>query len=340
MKAKTYPLGKKALVSLFCLLATVLLCEIILRVVGYRYTPFALEIADKTNDWRGYHAFSDHNFVYDPYLLWRPDPASPAFSPLGFVGGTELPKNKGPNDLRLFVFGDSNSAGWYDDSIGKLRDTAWPMRLGKLLSGGDKRCTVVNASVWGYSSFQGLARLKKCLGFRPDMVLVSFGANDAHRVTVPDTRFTPRLFQWPAFRTRIGQLMVAAWHRLPAGAGDIKAEDLVPRVSVPEYRDNLAEIIRICRQYDIQCVLLTRPFVGESPSALWWKNFAPDYVAATIEVGKNSNVPVVDLYAAFKDKNEYFRDECHFTDEGHEIAAKIVSDKIRSLLTATPGTQN
>jgi len=64
---------------------------------------------------------------------------------------------------------------------------------------------------------------------------------------------------------------------------------------------------------------------------MWWKNFAPEYVKATLEVGKNYDVPVIDMYTQFKDKEEYFADESHFNEKGHRLAAKIIYDQIKPL---------
>ena len=332
MKATVYRLGKRVLVSLLCLAATLLVCEIVLRVVDYRYNPFSVQVASETGDWRGFHAFCDAGSVYDPHLLWRPNPACPMFNAEGFVTpGPPLGKKKG-GEYRIFVFGDSNSAGWWDDGLGRLRAAAWPARLGELLAQRSEDFKVVNASMWGYSSYQGLARFRECLAFEPDMVLISFGANDAHRVSVGDSDYTPWLFKTPLRRSRLGELLIAAWHRPAAGSDRTRPQHAVARVSVSQYRANLERIIGLCRRHDIRCVLLTRPFIGESHDELWWKSFAPQYIAATRQVGRELGVPVIDIHEQFKNRQELFRDDCHFTKEGHRLAAKIILDEIEPLL--------
>jgi len=323
---------KKLLLATFSLLGTVLICEAALRLVGYHYTPLTIEDADSTNDWRRCHAFADHNFIYDPLLLWRPDPACPAFDRHGFIRGRDLPEVKRKDEFRIFAVGDSNTAGWYDDGLADFRDAPWPSYLREMVAEHNAGCSVTNSGVWGYSSYQGLARLRECLAFEPDLVLVSFGSNDAQRVGISDARFTPRLFRSPLSRTRLGELAIAAWYGPTTGA--TATERLVPRVSVREYRDNLAEMIRLCRENRVECVLLTRPFTGESPDALWWKSFAPDYVEATIEVGRENDARVIDVFEHFKGREECFRDECHFTEEGHRAAAELIYRRIESFLPA------
>jgi lysophospholipase L1-like esterase len=188
---------------------------------------------------------------------------------------------------------------------------------------------VVNAGVYGYTSFQGLRVFKQALRYEPDMVLISFGCNDGMRVTVPDARFLNRT-RWDTIlcEFKVGQLLLDCSDKLfTKGMGE-----LVPRVDVAGYKNNLEEIIGIAKDRKIKVVLLTRPFTGPSQNELWWKNFAPEYNAAAKEVGKVNNVPIIDIYSEFEGKNHYFSDEAHFTQEGHERAAQIIYDRIRPLL--------
>ncbi len=83
-------------------------------------------------------------------------------------------------------------------------------------------------------------------------------------------------------------------------------------------------------------ILLTRPFIGESPGPWCWKTYAPDYVAATLAVGGEEEVPVVDVYRGFRDNSALFADESHFTEEGHREAAKLIGDAILPLLDRKP----
>jgi hypothetical protein len=82
----------------------------------------------------------------------------------------------------------------------------------------------------------------------------------------------------------------------------------------------------------VGCILLTRPFIGESPGPWCWKTYAPDYVAATSAAGSELEVPVVDVYRAFRDSSALFADESHFTEEGHREAAKLIGDAILTVM--------
>ncbi len=333
--ARRYRLRTKLLLSFFSFCLAVLTCEAILRVIDYDYTPLRIDVVTEADYVRSYHAFKDEHFRHDPKLIWRPNEDYPAFNSQGFRG-RELSEAKRAGEFRIFAIGDSNTLGWDEkDEAPDNRRFDWPAVLEECLTSVDREVVVVNAGVWGYSSFQGLERLKEILRYEPDMVLISFGGNDAHKVVISDAEFASAIPRSPIFKTKTGQLLLGGWEGLAARGRSRTDEHLVFRVSPEEYRDNLHEIIAISQRHGIQCVLLTRPFTGTSPDKSWWKNFAPGYVAATIEIGRDKRdkgVSVVDLYSEFKDRPECFLDEAHFTKQGHRVAARILCQQIRPLL--------
>jgi acyl-CoA thioesterase-1 len=77
----------------------------------------------------------------------------------------------------LMILGDSLSAG-YQMSI----EQAWPSLLTQDLADKDQDVNVVNASISGDTTGNGLARLPKLLEqHQPDYVLIELGANDGLR---------------------------------------------------------------------------------------------------------------------------------------------------------------
>ncbi len=329
MKTLGYYL-KRAALSAAAIVLALASCEGILRAVGYYYVPFAVRVGEGTEDWRFKHAFEDTYFVSDPDLIWRPKPNTSVFNAQGFRG-CELPLEKPPGEFRVFAIGDSNTVGWVLAAPLKYHGANWPEYLQRLLSAASERqVTVINAGVWGYSSFQGLAMVKRILAYHPDLVLVSYGSNDALQVAIPDDRFNTAILGSPWGSLRTVQLLKAACDRA-GGAISTPPEKLVPRVSLDKYRDNLQRIIRACRERGVACVLLTRPFIGESPGRWCWKTYAPAYVAATLAVGSEQEAPVVDVYQAFRDRPAMFADESHFTEEGHREAAKFIAEAVLPL---------
>jgi lysophospholipase L1-like esterase len=310
--------------ALVSLLAAAGLSELILRVSGYSYSPVQIGEGVK-DDWRDRH-IQDRFMVYDPVLIWRPQGGgfSP-FNPQGFRGAPIDPA-KPPGTVRVFALGDSNTFGWnVDDGVN------WPTQLQKLLVERTHPTTeVLNAGVWGYTSYQGAKRFQELLPFNPDIVLVSFGANDAHMVRVPDAIYVAkhdRIQQLTRAtkNMRLAQLAVAAWDRVD---GARSATELRPRVTVDEYRANLQDMIRRARERGVQVVLLTRPFTGgyEDPNS--WKARAPEYNAVLNEIGRTEKAQVIDVYAAFEDHPELFDDESHFGSKGHVVMAQLIYDEL------------
>jgi lysophospholipase L1-like esterase len=303
--------------------------EMALRGAGYRYSPLHVEIAP-AGDWREQHAFHDRNFVYDPVLIWRPKVgAFSPYGPEGFRGGS-VSQEKAPGSTRIIAVGDSNTFGWVEDPAAN-----WPAQLQLVIQQRSPRAEVLNAGVWGYSSFQGLRRFKEVVAFHPDLVLVSFGANDAHQVTTPDGTYVDsyvrsRRLEKLTSKLRVGQALVGAWDRIAQASR--RGAALSSRVPLEEYQANLREIVAVARANHATPVLLTRPFIGTSTDPAWWKTHAPSYVSATIDVGRSENVPVVDVFAAFHDKPQYFDDESHFNLEGHRAAAAYIYERIEPLL--------
>jgi lysophospholipase L1-like esterase len=303
------------------------LTELALRAAGYRYSP--IKIGDNVNsDFREQHAFHDRHLLYDPDLIWRPlsGQFSP-FNPQGFRGPT-VDADKRPGTYRIGAIGDSNTFGWDVDE-----GANWPSQLQALFMASHPGTEVINAGVWGYTSFQGLRRFKELLALHPDMVLVSFGGNDAHPVTVPDAEYVrqhDRIEQISrATKTlRVAQLAVAGWDRAHMATGGGR---LVPRVDVDDYKAYLGEIAREGKARTVRVVLLTRPYVGTSTDPGSWKTFAPAYREATIEAGRLAGVPVVDVYTAFKDHPDAFDDEAHFGVKGHRMAAELLHAELTKL---------
>ncbi|HVN24644.1 MAG TPA: SGNH/GDSL hydrolase family protein [Syntrophorhabdales bacterium] len=307
-------------------LIALLLLEVALRAVGYSYSP--LRIVANSNDARFKHSYQDRHFVYDPDLIWRPK-KSRVFNAQGYLG-KELSVNKSGNEYRIFAIGDSNTLGWYGQD-------SWALYLQELVTNRDKAVYVINAGVYGYTSYQGEKRFEETLALKPDMVLICFGANDQHMVAVSDADFNRTVlstYKRLLYKFKVGQVLIAFLETFVEKRESTK-DQLVHRVSIEEYKKNLIRIIEVSKKNNITCVLLTRPVLGESADKLSWKHYAPDYREATIAVAGDYNVPVIDLYSYFKDQDQYFMDDGHFNEKGHRLAAKVIYDQIQPLLTGS-----
>lgn len=306
---------------------SLLLAEGLLRLFGYHYAPLAIK-RQAGMDRRQYHLFEDQSFSYDPETIWAPKKRHDIFNALGYRG-RDLPPDKGRGELRILAVGDSNTLGWPGPE-----GANWPADLEQQARARGVPAVVVNAGVWGYSSYQGVPRLRRALELKPDIVLISFGSNDAHAVAVSDREYLSRRVRISPLldrlaRWRLAELMIAVRDRLVTPEA---AAPLGRRVGLAEYRQNLAAMIRLARERQAAVVLLTRPYVGESNHPLWWKNVGADYNAATVEVASEQKAPVIDVYTAFRDRPAYFADESHFTREGHRLAAELILSQLAPLL--------
>jgi lysophospholipase L1-like esterase len=306
--------------------------ELVLRWMDYRYTPLRIETIKRYSEWRYFHSYEDRHFMYDPNLLWRPRPGTSLFNSQGYRG-RELASRKSPDEIRIFAVGDSNTLGWYGE-----RDANWPMYLEEQLRPQYPALSVQNAGVSGYSSFQGLRRFEEALPYQPDVVIFSFGANDAMRVTMSDAEYARAGPPWLALERallhlRFGHLFRALVDRL----WSTSKPGLVPRVSVDEYRANLIGAVRHAREHNVAIVLLTRPFTGASPHPSWWKNFAPQYNDVVREVSRELNVPFIDIFEDLRDRDDLFSDESHLTEEGYRRMAGVIRQRIGPLLLARVG---
>jgi lysophospholipase L1-like esterase len=318
----------RAGIVLGALVIAAALTEFALRASGYQYSP--VKIGTNVNsDFREQHAFHDRHLVYDPDLIWRP--VSGQFSPYnpqGFRGAT-VDQDKRPGTYRIIAIGDSNTFGWdVDEGVN------WPSQLQTLFAASRPGTEVINAGVWGYTSYQGRQRFKEMLAFHPDLVLISFGGNDAHPVTVPDAEYVRRHDRIDRItratrKLKLAQLAVAAWDRAQMMTS---GGTLGPRVNLDDYKAHLHEIVREGRARGVRVVLLTRPYTGSSTDPASWKTFAPNYNAATIEIGREDGVPVIDVYAAFKEHPDVFDDEAHFGVAGHRMAAELLHAELSKII--------
>jgi lysophospholipase L1-like esterase len=291
--------------------------ELGVRVSGFRYSPVEV----RGSDWRDHHLFGESYFAFDPLQIWTPVPGRSVFNAAGYRGRL-VPAERGPDTRVVVTTGDSNTLGWPGDPI------HWPGFLEDELRARGLDAFVANGGVWGHSSWQGRGRLAELLSLRPDVVTISYGANDAHRGRVGDARWVEARgrTRMRLHRSGLGQLILTALDAFRGPPPD--PETLVPRVSLEEYGENLRAMVADARAAGARPYLMTRAFLGEARRPYRWKAFAPAYVEATRALGAELGVPVIDLHAAFADREAWFQDESHFTEAGHRRAARIVAEHI------------
>lgn len=285
------------------------------------------------DDWRLATITGDENREPDPVLLWRPAAHSP-FNAQRFKGPmAELPK---PADVfRVMCYGDSLTDG--------PPRGGWPSWLHRLLAEQStvpgRRFEVLNAGVAGYSSHQGVLRfLQEVDRYQPNLILVSFGWNDAaEAIGQPDKTF--KVPPWPVvmcqralvrYRTYLVLMYYTQkWRPEPpvAAPGPVS-----PRVSVADYLANMDRFRTEAAKRGIAIAYLTRPHKlppDELSRNTTWRGSVPRYNAALRAWGRTNNVPVLDAQHYFERlSQELFSDECHFTPQGYERMAKLVREEL------------
>ena len=294
-----------------------LMTEIALRIAGYHYR--VLDLNDQTItdvDRRQYHSEKDELCVFDPYLIWQPKKGHSIINAMGFRGNEPSIK-KNPGEYYIFAIGDSNTAG-------SLGWPCWADYLNQICAQGNPHIKVINAGVWGYTSYQGLRYFKELLVYKPDMILVCFGVNDGLMVAFSDRAYLKQkrfLHSWVA-HSRLVELFIALSDKIKFTRG--AKDTLVPRVDLAEYENNLKEILAVARMHHIGVVFLSRPLIDYIPEyqQLWISPLR--YNEVTVKVARTGRISFIDLYDCFKEKKEFFADNNHFNDAGCRVAAQII----------------
>jgi lysophospholipase L1-like esterase len=296
------------------------------------FVPVETRLAEQTEDWRFVHVMSDDYREPDPVLLWRPVARAP-YGRQRFKGpDVRTPKPAGLT--RVIAYGDSNTDGPPAGS--------WPNQLDDLLRRESPPREAINAGVTGYSSFQGLQRFNEEVSvYTPDIVLVSFGWNDAAPAIGPPDRAFAESTGFKSIDTRVIALrrlllryqfyLVAQRYLAPHANPPTPTASYAPRVSLDDYAANLTAFVTIAREHGATAVLLTRPY-REPTSTLeqssGWRHFVPEYNRKLLGVAATTGTPALDVQAAFADHRELFVDECHFTQAGHAMLAEMLASRL------------
>lgn len=283
-------------------------------------------------DYRLYHQVGVKAFEPDPLLFWRPA-RQPPYNRQGFRGPEmDTPAPKGLR--RVICYGDSNTAGW-------ASAPSWPELLHERLidSPLSIRIEVANAGVVGYSSHQGLLRFSSEVEtYKPDMVVVSFGWNDASgAVGKPDREYTPP----PPLVLRVQRILFNfrfyLWLRTlaePATADRTGVEAMdQTRVSRQEYRLNLESFLNLGAKHGARVCFLTRPLRPNTKFSVKELQAIVDgcleYNREVETFAREKGALWVDAADHFNRLGEsYFEDICHFNQAGREAMAALIEPYI------------
>ena len=300
------------------------------------YQPLHSKIDPSTEDWRWKHTFDDSNFTPDYRLFWRPIENQFPFDDQGNAQSEEYVSFRtSENEPKILIYGDSNTQG--------LPTTSWANQLQLLLLSRRIPIEVMNRGVAGYSSYQGVQRLKQDLRkYKPKVVIFAFGWNDvAPSANAPDPFFKPYpqfggdlfalsrayavglFYSNKLFRNMNTQPTQATNSGLP--------QSYQPRMTKDLYIQELKEMYILADEHGAVPLILSRP-VDPSNSELHnpqnWRSKVPEYNQALRQLMDGDEAHFVDFEEYFQDKPQLFIDECHFLPEGHRAAAELLLDHI------------
>ena len=286
-------------------------------------------------------------FLKDAQLLWRLRPGQTITSEF-FQGKTYRINRQGfrgddfnseKEGLRLAVLGNSCAFGW-----GVSEEETFARRLENKISRAEGNgAEVLNFSVPGYSSFQGVGNYAEMVRFyRPDILLVTFGWNDqwlsADDCPDKEQRTPPGpiiILQNHLARLRLYRLMQAMIYSTLPEPEYLKVKSRIPRVSLEDFQSNLGDIIRMAEGDGARVVLLTSPIPSlESYYGLDHKSVLHETHRYYNEIMKNTaalySVGLVDLAAVFDRYDNLFdnvaKDPFHYNSRGHAVAAEAIFD--------------
>ena len=300
-------------------------------------------------------------FEGDPLLLWRLKPnldhavwdftvLTTNSQHLRSEHAGETIAAKQPGTIRIVCLGDSVTFGFRVPVVWPEKpteyDPAWlpfPMLLEKELRAAnpDRKIEVVTMAVPGYTSHQGLAWLQRDIDkLQPDLLIASFGWNDASFSDVPDREAIRTNWYSVAVRWLIdhSQAFAHATHWLRAKETKAEQQTGQPivrpaaRVPQPEYLNNMIAIEDLARQRGASVIVIAAPYRDNDPNAPE-ADLMLQYRVALGTTMRQRGVPFVELREltpeAYPSNEGWFGERIHPNHMGHRLLAaellKVIS---------------
>ncbi|MEP6570364.1 MAG: SGNH/GDSL hydrolase family protein [Acidobacteriota bacterium] len=299
-------------------------------------------------------------FEADPLLLWRLKPnldhaiwdftiLSTNADHLRSENVGETIGSKPPGTIRIVCLGDSVTFGYRVPAVWPNKpteyDPAWlpfPMLLEKELRTANpgRKIEVITMAVPGYTSHQGLVWLRRDIDtMQPDLVIASFGWNDASASDKPDREVIKTNFAAVTMRRLIdsSQAFAHAVHWLRARqareqqiASQQQRQTIaiaklpVPRVSQTEYAENMLAIDDLARQRGAATIVIAAPYRDRSSDPPEAERML-QYRQALGTTMRQRGVPFLELRElteeAYPANEGWFGERIHPNHMGHRLIA-------------------
>lgn len=294
-------------------------------------------------------------FEGDPLLLWRLKPnldhAVWDFTVVSTNAQSfraDYPIGTKPaGTFRIVCLGDSVTFGyrvppvWPDKP--KDYDPEWqpyPMLLEKELrkANPNRQIEVFPMAVPGYTSHQGLAWLRRDIGYlQPDVVIASFGWNDASASDTPDreaidTRWWPVAIRWLIDHSQ-AFAHATRWLR-SKNTPQERVRYPAARVSQTEYVNNFAAIVSLAQEDKAKVIVIGAPYRDSKtnpPEAQLMTQYRTA-LRATMQQRQVPYLEILELTEAAGSVNEgFFGELIHPNHMGHRLMAsellKLMSEQ-------------
>jgi lysophospholipase L1-like esterase len=287
-------------------------------------------------------------FEGDPLLLWRLKPGldhivwdftvvSTNSQHLRSVDPLQSLKRKEPATIRIVCLGDSVTFGYRVPAVWPDRpaeyDPEWlpyPMLLEKHLRAANprKNIEVITMAVPGYTSYQGLAWLRRDIDqLRPDLLIVSFGWNDASFSDAQDREAIDTGWRAVGLRWLMDTSQAFAhatrWLR-SRQQGPATIRRPVTRVSEQEYLNNFQEFIQLAKGKGAGIVILAAPYRDRTtnpPEAA----LMIEYRSGLRSLARQNEITFLEVLeiteAAYPSNEGWFGELIHPNHLGHRLIA-------------------
>ena len=334
-------LGRKLVFSVFTVVFVAALLECGARLFYHPDTETVYEEHQQIIDVLGLSELNE-TMVFDPVLFWKLKPNLRRQRVSGQVRdqlidfevttnsrGYRSPEVRSDRErFRVLALGNSCTFG-----LGVDDDETWPVRLEQALRRTvGPAAEVINAGVPGYTSYQGKKFLERAgLALSPDLVIITFGFNDADVWSSRSDEQTGRLLRMKELegvlhKSRFYQVLVhllrrdAEEEREPAVEKDLEKR---ARVSAADLEANMIEMKEMCAAREVPVIFLIWPYrkqVEEKMGELII--FQPIVVNAS----EKTATPVINLYEPFLHAGEEpVLDHVHATPAGCLLVAETVA---------------
>jgi lysophospholipase L1-like esterase len=282
-------------------------------------------------------------FEGDPLLLWRLKPnldraiwdfTVVSTNAQSFRAAYPIGR-KPAGTFRIVCLGDSVTFGYRVPPVWPERPNDYnpdwlpfPMLLEKELrkANPDRQIEVFPMAVPGYTSHQGLAWLRRDIDYlEPDMVIASFGWNDASASDAADrdaidTRWFPVAIRWLVDHSQ-AFAHGTRWLRSRNGPAAARTTT-VPRVSQAEYVNNFNAIVDVARDHGASVIVIGAPYRDSTtnpPEA----QLMTQYRAALKSAMQQSQTPYLEILelteAAGTVNQGFFGELIHPNHIGHRL---------------------